>query len=203
MPTEFVPTVAPKMKLRWYQYSLRSLMLLMLLSCLAMSWVATKIKQGQQQKAAVEEIEKLGGQVTYDYEQDSAGATSEPPGPAWLRKLLGDDTFRNVTMVDFNFNAASQQPAVGDAGLENLKALTKLRSLNLCLTKVSDAGLVNVAGLTRLQQLNLSCTKISDAGLVNVAGLTRLQELNLSCTKISDAGLQHLRRIEPAPRPES
>ena len=51
-------------------------------------------------------IENSAGYVFYDYQQHDAlgnvipGAT--PPGPAWLRKLLGDDDlFTNVTEVDF------------------------------------------------------------------------------------------------------
>jgi len=40
------------MKLRWYQYSLRSLMLLVLLAAIFMSWFAVKIKQANQQREA-------------------------------------------------------------------------------------------------------------------------------------------------------
>ena len=69
----------------------------------------------------------------------------QPPGPAWLRKLLGDDLFVNVTKVDLR---GSQ---VSDAGLKHLKGLTQLQELNLNDTKVSDAGLQHLKGLTQLQ----------------------------------------------------
>jgi hypothetical protein len=49
---------APARKLRWFQYSLRSLMLLVLVVSVGMSWVAVKMKRARQQDKAVEEIKK-------------------------------------------------------------------------------------------------------------------------------------------------
>jgi hypothetical protein len=78
-----------KRKLRWYQYSLRSLFILSFLVAIASSWLAVEMRQAKRQKEAVEIVQRLGGGVGYDYEVDSndrliTGAT--PPGPAWLRK---------------------------------------------------------------------------------------------------------------------
>ena len=42
-------------------------MLLVLLASLGMSWYAVRAKKAREQKAAVEEIRKLGGMVHYDY----------------------------------------------------------------------------------------------------------------------------------------
>ena len=42
-----------------------------------------------------------------------------------------------------------------DAGLEHLKGLTNLQSLDLTFTKVTDAGLEHLKGLTKLQSLDL------------------------------------------------
>ena len=43
-----------------------------------------------------------------------------------------------------------------DAGLEHLKGLTQVQSLNLSQTEVTDAGLKHLKGLTQLQSLNLA-----------------------------------------------
>ena len=135
MPTDFVPTAAArKMNLRWYQYSLRSLMIVVTLACIAMGWVATKMKQARQQKAAVDAILKVAGGITYDYQKDAFDTTSKPPGPAWLRKVLGDNLLVNVTRVDLHQSGAS------DALLEHLKRLTQLQELRLIETRVNDAG---------------------------------------------------------------
>ena len=90
MATEFTPAPAgPKLKLRWYQYRLRSLFLLMLLATIPLGWLSAKLKAAREQKAAVEAIEELDGKVCYDYQKDWDDDTSEPPGPAWLRRVAG------------------------------------------------------------------------------------------------------------------
>ncbi len=50
----------PKHRLRWYQYSLRSLFVLTVLVAIAGSWFAVKKQQVEKQRAAVRAIEKLG-----------------------------------------------------------------------------------------------------------------------------------------------
>ena len=63
---------APK-RLRWFQYSLRTLLLVVLLASIGMSWVAVRVQGARRQKAAVEAIKKLGGWVIYDWEFDQSG----------------------------------------------------------------------------------------------------------------------------------
>ena len=62
-------------ELRWYQYTLRTLMLATLLACIGMSWVGVKIREARRQKQAVEAIKKSGGAVLYDYEDDFLGTS--------------------------------------------------------------------------------------------------------------------------------
>ncbi len=82
---------------------------------------------------------------------------------------------------------------VTDAGMENLKGLTRLQELDFggC-AGVTDAGLQHVKQLTQLQKLRLGI-QTTDAGLEHVKGLTQLKDLDLSDTKVTDAGLQHLK----------
>jgi hypothetical protein len=54
---------------------------------------------------------------------------------------------------------------VTDAALKDLKALKKLKSLNLHGTKITDAGLNHLAGLTDLRSLDLVFTKVTAAGV--------------------------------------
>jgi hypothetical protein len=185
------PPEAPARKLRWFQYSLRSLFLLVFLVSIGMSWVAVKIERARRQKEAVEEIKKAGGHVSYDYQFDKSGdwlPEARPPGPAWLRNLLGEDFFATVVMVGlFPLNSR-----VTDAGLEHLKGLTQLEWLDLMDTPVTDAGLEHLKGLTQLQELYLGGTKVTDAGLDYLKGLTQLRTLYLGNTPVTDAGLEHL-----------
>jgi Leucine-rich repeat (LRR) protein len=183
---------APKHKLRWYQYSLRSLFILTFLVAIASSWLAVKMGQARRQKEAVEALLKLGGTVNYDYEISSEGYLingAKLPGPAWLRKIIGDDFYINVNGANFTLMK------VTDVDLEYLEAWKQLRNLQLGRTQITDAGLEHLNGLIKLQRLDLSGTQITDAGLEHLKGLKQLQLLNLVNTHITDAGLEHLQGL--------
>jgi hypothetical protein len=177
---------------RWrFQFSIRSLLVLVLVVAIPCSWVAVEMKEAREQQAAVEEIKKLGGQVQFDYEVRQSGnpllPPSAPPGPTWLGGLLGEYFF--ATVVDVSYFGSS----VSDAGLEDLKGLTQLQGLGLNHTPVTDAGLKHLNGLTRLQCLDLTGTHITGAGFGHLKGMTQLQELYLDETQVTDAGLGHLK----------
>ncbi len=90
---------AARPRRRWFQYSLRTLMLAMVLSSIGMSWLALRMQMVRGQKEAVEAIIKSGGAVDYDY-QVFPSQSSGPPGPAWLQSLLGEDSFARVVRTD-------------------------------------------------------------------------------------------------------
>ncbi len=147
----------PALIFRWrFQFSIRSLLLLPVVVAVLCSWLATEMKQARKQRDVVEWIEKAGGSVVYDYQDDRSGDLSGPP---WLRTLLGDDLFADVKQVGLGNSAA------GDAGLEHLEGLTRLTVLWLDGTKVSDAGLQHVEKLPQLRVLILRGTNVSDAGV--------------------------------------
>jgi hypothetical protein len=60
-------------KLRWCQYSLRTLLLGVLLASIGMSWFTPRIQRARKQREAVEAIERLGGEVLYDFMCDDSG----------------------------------------------------------------------------------------------------------------------------------
>ena len=55
-------------KRRWYQYSLRTLLIVMVLFCFLFAWVGVKIREGIKQRNVVEWVEQMGGEVYYDYQ---------------------------------------------------------------------------------------------------------------------------------------
>lgn len=185
---------APKSKRRWYQYSLRTLLIIVTFFAVACSWFAVKLQQARRQREAVETIVKFGGAVRYEYQL--AGTIippEEPPGPVWIRKLLGDDFFANVAEVCL-WGTGTQ---ITDADLEQLKGLTMLQELQLWGTQITDAGLKHLKGLTTLQTLQLQDTQITDAGLEHLKGLRQLQELHIERTQVTDAGVQDLQNALP------
>ena len=175
-----------------FQFGILALLLLVIVVAVPCSWLATEMKAARRQREAVAWIEKVGGQVDYDYqfEPPIVGGipSTKPPAPAWMRDLLGGDLFMDVVQV------ALTDTLVGDNGFEHLKGLTQLRFLWLG-NQVTDAGLEHLKEIPHLGGLYLAGTNVSDAGLEHLEGLTQLGWLDLSDMKVSDAGLQHLRKL--------
>jgi hypothetical protein len=150
---------SPKPKLRWYQFSLRTLFVFVTLCAVACSWLAVKMRQAKEQREAVEAIRKLGGIVIYEHQCRMTIGPSGLPGPLWLRKLCGDDFFVSVVMVSL------QGTLVKDAELEQVARVTQLGVLNLDGTLVTDASIRYLEKMTRLQILILDHTQVTDAGV--------------------------------------
>ena len=80
-----------------------------------------------------------------------------------------------------------------DTGLACVKDLPNLQYLSLLYNNITDAGLAELKGLTKLKLLDLrGCTQISDAGLEQIKGLTNLKSLKLRNPAVTDAGLAYL-----------
>ena len=115
----------PKAKRRWYQYSLRSLVIVMVLLCFLFAWVGVKIRQAEKQKEIVAWVRKNGGGVGYDYEYDANGyylPDAKPPGPDWLREWIGIHYFCNIQAVMF-------RGGINDSELTPLQGLPFLESI--------------------------------------------------------------------------
>ncbi len=110
---------------------------------------------------------------------------------AWVRSMGGHAVVDNGGLIAVSLAVTS----VTDELLPNLKALMRLRKLELQSTEIGDPGVRHLAKLTSLSQLDLSGTTISDLGLAHLAGLTGLRELRLAHTQITGAGLKHLQSL--------
>ena len=207
-------SINPKRKLRWYQFSLRSLLVFVTIFAIACSWFAVKMEQARKQKEAAVALRKKGASILYDYQlevskevvfQSLQGEMQEPisPRPGLMRTVLGDDIFVNVVVVDFSGSTPWAQVRIGnpaskvtDADLESLRYLKRLQTLDLDGTSVTDVGLESVEALYQLQHLSLRNTRITDAGLKKLNGMKGLVRIDLSGTKVTNTGLQHLKGLE-------
>jgi hypothetical protein len=144
-------TATPKR--RWYQFSLKTLFVVVTLLCVGPGgFVVYEQKKARDQKSAVEAIERLGGNIYYD--------ENAPVRSATMRWILGDERFGNVDAVGF------AKTSVTDADLVHLAALPRLTSLSLSQTNVTDSGLMqHVASLRSLEALGLYDTRATDAGI--------------------------------------
>ena len=97
---------SPKSKRRWYQFSLRTLLVVSVAIAAALGYFSDCVRT---QRAAVAAIREAGGDVVYDWEYcdpQSAEAYLEsidrqPPIPKWVTEYLGDDVFYSVAVVNF------------------------------------------------------------------------------------------------------
>jgi Leucine rich repeat len=192
---------------RWFQFSLRSLMMLTLLAGLGMSSLVAIKKKSERRMAAGDAIIKAGGWVNYDYQVPAnGGRNAKPPGPAWLQTLLGDDVFAHAIDAAIPNRAALEQLgelnslrrvylrnlAVSGSSFQPLCELNQLEDVYLDGSSIGDNELQYVREMYQLRYLHIGRTSITDAGLAQLSGLSQLELLDLSYTSITDAGLQNL-----------
>lgn len=185
--------------------------------CVACAWVGSQFAAKRRERQAVALVERLGGYVSYDWQEAEDGSNSAPqaPGPIWLRKLLGDDAFARLDCVNLSGAEATDddiarlaasdglasiegiflQGAVSDAGIQNLTVFRKLKLVDLSGTAVSDAGLEHLTALPDLVDVGLAQSKVTDAGVARLIRSKDLEFLSLSNTSITDAILPEIAKL--------
>ena len=144
---------AGKRKRRW-----RIWVLLAVLAALVL-WMNWMMAHAKRQEQVVRKINELGGHVVYNYR---GYRMSEPAGPMFLRKVLGDQyfvTLMAVTVRQWRMNVQDLADVAkgleevgvrtlyvntldfGDAIVEPLKALKSAKRLFIKDEKLSDTGL--------------------------------------------------------------
>ena len=149
---------------RWFQFRLRTLLIVVLVLSLPLSWFAVRLERARRQKEAVAAVRELDGEVIY-----------EPKARAWqplfapLRSLLGRDFTDKVTHVLLQHTDAT------DDVLDHVKWLDSLFELCLFETQITDDGLGQLEGLTDLRHLDLRDTDVT------AAAAKKLQEALPNC----------------------
>ena len=156
-----------KPRRRWYQFSLRTLLILVTLSAVPLGWVGSKMAQARREQPAIEAIEGMGGYVAVE--------------DGWLDKWIGGTVY----------SVGLPNTQVSD--LTPLAELNNLTRLDLYETQVSD--LSPLAELTNLEALDLAGTQVTD--LSPLVKLEKLEWLLLEDTQVSEEQLQTLRKALP------
>ena len=88
--------------------------------------------------------------------------------------------------------------AVTRVGLRAVASVTELRELSLAGTAVSSEGLQELKALAKLESLNLQgCQKVRDDAAVVIRGLTKLRTLDLKGSSMTPAAVSELRKAMP------
>ena len=122
---------------RWrFQFSIRSLLVLVVVVAVPCSWLATDMKRTKDQSLLVAKIRGSYGLVEYVWQLDANGnglPNAQPPGPKWLRQVLGDDFFGDIAVARLNPYSSHEtgNAAFTDADLKCVRYWTKLRDLSI------------------------------------------------------------------------
>lgn len=193
---------------RRFQYSLRTILLVTLVSSLLAGFWVWHIKPYLHEARVARYIERLGGSVKLT-----------PDGPAWLRGIAGDKPFRRIVQASLG------SPKVREVEFSDLPRLewlslgapmAKIRLARLPAVKTLSVEAEGLAlnGLPRLRELHLRGKLIqvelrelpnleivycygplTDKHLAVFASLPRLKWLELSRTRITNDGLAVLGRL--------
>ncbi|HUT92608.1 MAG TPA: hypothetical protein VMY37_24155 [Thermoguttaceae bacterium] len=188
-------TPAKPKRRRRLQFSLRTMLLGVLVFALVCAWLGGKIKAAREQQEAAKAITAAGGFVMYKHQLREAFVIPgpgyrppQPPGTKWLHSLLGEDFFARVASVHY-------PPGAGDDMLGYLDHLPYLTQIDLGGTGVSGAALAQVKKHENIESLSLRSTDVTDADLVHLGALRRLESLDLAHTAVTHKALATLAEL--------
>lgn len=169
---------------RWLQFSLRSLFVVMTIVAV---WLGLVMHKARRLRRSVDAITAAGGAVYFHHQIEGNSADAPPPGPAWLRRFVGDEPF--LTPVHVYLGG----PRVTDALIaDNLGSMTSVEDLHIESANVTDAALVHIRSMPHLHWLILDCPRLTDAAPARLASLPELYGLSLNCARLTDAALSHI-----------
>ena len=96
---------ASKPTLCWFQYSLRTLLVVLALCAIPCSWLASSMQQARREREAVAAIEKLGGSVQWS-EQSRIGRVNQNSGSTRAQRAAGN-TKGDITDIDNSAHSES------------------------------------------------------------------------------------------------
>jgi hypothetical protein len=136
------PPAAPEPKLRWYQYSLRTLLLVVLIWSVLCAWMFGEFRKAHQRSQVYKHI-------ALDMYTTDLGEF--PWYSAWLHGLFGDEECYDPTFLVFNnFGSINDDTLAEVAQLESLEQLWLNGDIS-----ITDTGLNHLKGLTHLRDLSL------------------------------------------------
>lgn len=171
---------------RRFQFSLRLLLATTAVTSVVLAWLFLPLFELRRQRHIANDLHKRGMEIVYDH--DALNNREPPPGPAWARRLYGNDLFVNPIAVAWHGAPPS------DDDLRLLAELKHLRRLSLAGVAINDAYLNNLAQLKTLEELDLRATAITDRGLAQFPAFPNLKRVFLAKSNVSQEGIRKLRR---------
>lgn len=178
---ELLPNVKPKP--RWFQISLRSLFVVMLLCAIGFGWLRNERDKVRRRLAVIDAVENSGAQIEFGRAYST-----------WTCAPFGDTSPGEVQGIFF-FNSQ-----IIDFDVALFAKLTRLRFLNVSGIRLTDEDLIHIAHLSRLESLQLRGSGVTDDCLNHLDQLTSLKRLALWDTKVTNEGARNLKEKLPGVR---
>ena len=188
------------------KFTLRFLLLLVAVAGCFFGWVGIRLREAQEQRTAVAEVEKTGGNFEFGPiagDEDDHYRVSEIfyKSPSGLYLYNSQHTKKQLFQLDSLQHSliwlGLGGSTVSDQEMASVARLRDLQYLNLRATKVGDAGIQHLKPLGQLKGLDLMGCLITDDSVPILSQLNELEELNLCGTEISAPGLSQIRNALP------
>jgi len=218
MSIEIEPKTVRPTRRRWLQFSLRTFLLLVLVTSVWMGWYIRSVRR---QQDSVRAITAVGGAVIYEHQFDVDGLHYQIQSrlPASLSRKLDNylydvegvklfaiktdpnDALQHLEGVPKVEQLVFAETGVTDDGLRYVAQLQKLELLHLAIeSAVSDAGIEHFANHPSLVYFGIEYTEVTGNCLRTLRTIPSLRELSLRGNRISDDGLRYLRNMEQLKR---
>lgn len=184
----------PPRRRRLWQFSLRTLLIGMVLVSAAVGLIGIRMQRARRQEAAATAIQQIGGSALYEV------ASKRPPWslPSDLaRPWLGDDFFDSVVEVEVDLKPAdttARQLAIWNA-IGDFPQLQKLRVDYPQRYPRSRFNIGPIRRLSNLRQLKIRDALIAGDDLLPLARMPALEMLDLSHNQVGDGAWRHLASI--------
>jgi hypothetical protein len=178
---------------RRFRLSLRVLMLVIAIGGLGLGWLASKIYC---QRKAVALIEGNGGWVVYDWSRYD-GRKRDPPGPRWLRRMIGDELFQEIDHICLENHGPRSMHSPSEEVLRwAVRGAPRVRTLWIDRTDMGERAYQAIGKLRRLADLSLVGDAPTDAHLAYLINLTELESLDICYGRhLTDRAMETLSRL--------
>jgi Leucine-rich repeat (LRR) protein len=171
-------------KRRWFQFSLRTLLLATAFVGLVLAPIVyyRQLAYRQQQIKAELEVHRIR----------LNGGKEQSVRPNWLKNILGDDSAGLDTTIHVYANRGSISDSALEQSITKLNQLPNVTTLNFADKQISDEELAHFRRLTNIHAVFLDQALVTENGLKYLRGYKNLQTLALLGTQFGDSGVKEL-----------
>lgn len=202
------PSAISKPRRRWFQFSLRTLLIFSALISFAAAWYGNHYLRIKKRDTAVKNLQSLGCKVIFDYELTEADHDYFPgikcdPEPLYTRWLFGEHANAKVKWVWINSDANILRGGSKD---EDFRWLADFPALELVTNEDKNIPPKTVERIVkyapRLRAYYSWNASVDDHDMEQIGKLTDLTLLKVQAKNVTEKGYNHLSKLKKLQRLE-